>query len=227
MDLNDVMRAVTIGVVEVSTNADFPVGCHVLGFGGVCDYFVGIPGANVLYKAGEMQGLPLTADLSSCSIIIGLTAWHGVRKILTPTPGSVVCVSGAAGAVGSIVGQLAKLDGAKVIGIAGSDSKCAWMRDDLGFDCVINYKKDDVGKVIAAFAPDGVNGYFDNVGGSVTDAVLVNCALNVCTSLSSLFSSLSFPFIYPHHSFIRSPRLPFAAPSQSTMMPGRASVTGT
>jgi len=188
VDLNDVMRAATVGVVEVSNSADFPVGCHVMGFGGVCDYFVGIPGANVFYKAGEMQGIPLTADLSICSIIIGLTAWHGVRKILTPTTGSVVCVSGAAGAVGSIVGQLAKLDGAKVIGIAGSDSKCAWMRDALGFDCVINYKKDDVGKAIAAFAPDGVNGYFDNVGGSVTDAVLMNCALNskiaVCGSIS-------------------------------------------
>jgi NADPH-dependent curcumin reductase len=79
--IGEVMRAVTVGVVEESKNADFPVGCHVLGFGGCCDYYVGIPSVNVMYKAGECGGLPLTADLSICSIIIGLTAWHGVNKV--------------------------------------------------------------------------------------------------------------------------------------------------
>jgi NADPH-dependent curcumin reductase CurA len=78
--------------------------------------------------------LRMSADLSICSIIIGLTAWHGVNKILTPGPEDIIVVSGAAGAVGSIVGQLSKLKGAKVVGIAGSPDKCKWMKDELGFD---------------------------------------------------------------------------------------------
>ena len=186
--LGDVMRAATVGVVEESASADYPVGCHVVGFGGCCDYYVGTPGVNVMYKAGELGGLPLTADLSICSVIIGLTAWHGVNKILQPGPDDTVVVSGAAGAVGSIVGQLSKLKGAKVAGIAGSAAKCAWMKDELGFDCVIDYKTQDVEKEIAKFAPDGITGYFDNVGGVVTDAVLMNARnkakVAVCGSIS-------------------------------------------
>lgn len=186
--LGEVMRAATVGVVEESKCADFPVGCHVYGFGGCCEYYVGIPAVNVLYKAGEIQGLPLTADLSVCSVIIGLTAWHGVNKILQPGPEDIIVVSGAAGAVGSIVGQLSKLKGAKVVGVAGSAAKCAWMKDELGFDCVINYKTQDVEHEVAKFAPDGITGYFDNVGGKVTDAVLTNARnkakVAVCGSIS-------------------------------------------
>jgi len=122
-----------------------------------------------------------------CSIIIGLTAAHGV-KLMEPTDKDTVVVSGAAGAVGSLFGQLVKLRGAKVIGIAGRDEKCAWMKNDLGFDEVINYKTQDVEKSLAALAPDGVSGYFDNVGGSITDAVLANARLKmkliVCGSIS-------------------------------------------
>lgn len=187
VNLGDIMRAATVGIVEASSLEDFPVGCHVVGFGGCCEYFIGIPNVNVFYKAGQ-TGLPLTADLSVCSIIVGLTAWHGINKILLPDSTSVVAVSGAAGAVGSIVGQLAKLKGAKVIGIAGSADKCAWMKDDLNFDCVINYKTENVQEAIAAFCPEGVTHYYDNVGGSVTDAVLLNARLNakiaVCGSIS-------------------------------------------
>lgn len=181
------MRAATVGVVEVSNNAAFPVGTHVFGFGGLADYYVGIVGVTVFYKAGEMS-LPLTADLSVCSLIVGLAAWHGVNKVLAPDSNSVIAVSGAAGAVGSIVGQLCKLKGAKVIGIAGSDEKLKWMKNELKFDAVVNYKTQDVEKEVAAFAPDGLTGYFDNVGGSVTDAVLMNMRnsskLAVCGSIS-------------------------------------------
>jgi hypothetical protein len=144
---------------------------------------------NVIYPAGTI-GLPLTADLSICSIIIGLTAWVGVNRILHNhiNEGSIFCVSAAAGAVGSLVGQLGKLKGAKVIGIAGSASKLAWMQEELGFDYVINYKTEDVSKRLKEIAPDGINAYFDNVGGEVTDAVLENAAMNskiaVCGSIS-------------------------------------------
>ena len=186
--LNDVMRAVTVGVVEQSRHKDWPVGTHVLGFGGIAEYFIGLPGLNVLYKAGDNAGLPLTADLSLCSIIIGLTGWYGVNKVLDVKAGDVVVVSGGAGAVGSLVAQLAKLRGARVAGIAGSADKCTWLTRDLGLDAAINYKTDDVAAALKAFAPDGVTAYFDNVGGAVTDAVLSamrnNGRVAVCGSIS-------------------------------------------
>jgi len=137
VEIGEVMRACTVGVVEVSLDSNYPVGSHIVGFGGCCDYYIGIAGQNVFYIAG-IEGLPLTAELSVCSIIIGLTAWHGINKILIPDSNSVVVVSGAAGAVGSIVGQLAKLRGAKVIGIAGSDDKVSWIKNSLKFDHTIN-----------------------------------------------------------------------------------------
>jgi NADPH-dependent curcumin reductase CurA len=186
VELGDVMRAATVGVVEASDLPEWPVGSHVVGFGGVCDYFEGIPGVNVFYRAGE-TGLPLTADLSICSIIIGLTAWYGVSKVLDIQTDDLVVVSGAAGAVGSIVGQLAALRGAKVLGIAGSAEKCAWLKC-IGFNCAVNYKTESVAAAVKAWAPDGVTAYFDNVGGDVTDDVLL-CMRNhgrvaVCGSIS-------------------------------------------
>lgn len=174
--LGEVMRAATVGVVEaVGANApaEYAVGTAVVGFGGVAEYYVGIPGVNLFYPAGQ-NNLPVTADLSVCSIIIGLTAWHGVNKILNPKEGDIVVVSGAAGAVGSLAGQLAKLKGATVIGIAGAESKCAWIRDELGFDHAINYKTQDVEAELKKIAPDGITHYFDNVGGRVTDAIYAN-----------------------------------------------------
>ena len=133
-------RASQVGVVEESDLPDWPVGQHVVGFGGCCDYVEGLPGVNVLYKAGDCSGLPLTADLSVCSIIIGLTAWHGVKKVLQVTAGDTVVVSGAAGAVGSLVGQLSKAAGARVLGIAGGAVKCAQLKSEYGFDEAVDYK---------------------------------------------------------------------------------------
>jgi len=185
--LDDVMRAITVGEVTVSGVEAYPVGSLVVGFGGVADYYVGIPGVNVLYMAGQ-TGLGLTADLSVASVVIGLTAWHGLAKILDPAAGDIVVVSGAAGAVGSLVGQLAKARGAVVIGIAGTKEKCEWMTNELGFDFAVNYKLDDVEKAIAAAAPDGITHYFDNVGGKVSDAVFMNARnyakIAVCGSIS-------------------------------------------
>lgn len=190
VELDDVMRAATVGVVEVSHNLDYPVGMKVVGFGGVQDYYVGIPGATVLYEAKDTppDGVPLTAHLSVNSIIIGLTAWHGVRTILDVGEGDVFVVSGGAGAVGSLAGQLAKVKGATVIGIAGSPAKCARMKDDFGFDFAINYKTDDVEAALAAAAPEGITHYFDNVGGVISDAVFTNARnyakIALCGSIS-------------------------------------------
>jgi NADPH-dependent curcumin reductase CurA len=187
VELGEVMRAGTIGVVEASNDPSFEVGSHVFGFGGCADYYVGTNGQNVLYPVGGGP-LPLTADLSVTSLIVGLTAWYGVRKLLQPSVGDVVVVSGAAGAVGSIVGQLAKLSGAKVIGIAGGATKCAHLREALGFDLAVDYKSEDVEKAIEAFAGEGVTHYFDNVGGKITDAVLncmrINGKVAVCGAIS-------------------------------------------
>lgn len=173
VELGEVMRAATIAVVEESKNPKFAKGATVVCFGGMCDYFVGLPGANVLFPTGDYGKLPLTTDLSLCSVIIGLTAWHGVSKILNPAKGDIVAVSGGAGAVGSIVGQLAKARGATVIGIAGGPVKCAAMKEK-GFDHSVDYKEGKVEQDLAKLAPDGITHYFDNVGGVVTDAVLRN-----------------------------------------------------
>lgn len=174
VELGEVMRAATVAEVVESKNPQFSVGTTVVAFGGMCDYFVGFPGGNVLYPTGKYGKLPITADLSTCSVIIGLTAWHGVRKILNPTKGDIVVVSGAAGAVGSIVGQLCKVSGATVIGIAGGATKCAEMKNVYGFDHCIDYKETKVEETLKELAPDGVTHYFDNVGGEITDAVLRN-----------------------------------------------------
>jgi NADPH-dependent curcumin reductase CurA len=102
----------------------------------------------------------------------GLTAYFGLLKIAEPKKGETVVVSGAAGAVGSVVGQIAKIKGCRVVGIAGSDAKNDYLRDKLGFDATINYRTDDVAAALHAACPDGVDVYFDNVGGDISDAVL-------------------------------------------------------
>jgi len=190
VELGDVMRAATVGVVTESQNADYPVGMKVMGFGGLCDYHVGIPGVNVYYPAAcnEDPSVSPTVDLSYASIIIGLTAWHGVNKILEPTLEDIVVVSGAAGAVGSLVGQLSKLKGATVIGIAGGPTKCAYLTETLGFDYAIDYKSESVEERLKEIAPDGITRYFDNVGGDVSDAVFENARnfskFAICGSIS-------------------------------------------
>jgi hypothetical protein len=143
MALNDVMRALTIGmVIESNCQPDqFPVGTYVIGLGGVCEHFIGIPGVNVFGIVDTTKyGLPLSANLSILSTLIGLTAWYGIRKILKVTNHDIVVISGAAGAVGSVAGQLAKLTGATVIGITGGSTKCQKLTQELGFDVAIDYK---------------------------------------------------------------------------------------
>jgi NADPH-dependent curcumin reductase CurA len=102
----------------------------------------------------------------------GLTAYFGLLKLAEPGKGETVVVSGAAGAVGSVVGQIAKIKGCRVVGIAGTDAKNEYLRDALGFDATINYRTDDVAAALHAACPDGVDVYFDNVGGDISDAVL-------------------------------------------------------
>ena len=139
-------------------------------------------------EAIEEGDLPLSAFLGALGGSTGVTAWIGVRRVARPKPGDVFVVSAAAGAVGSIAGQIAKKDGATVIGIAGGQRKVDFLLNDLGFDGAIDYKHEDVGERLKALAPDGVNIFYDNVGGPVLDAVLDNIAMHarvvICGAIS-------------------------------------------
>jgi len=136
----------------------------------------------------EETNLPLSAWLGVLGGSTGVTAWIGIRRVAKPGPGDVFVVSAAAGAVGSIAGQIAKKDGATVIGIAGGKRKTEYLVNELGFDAAIDYKNEDIGTRLKELAPDGVNVFFDNVGGPVLDAVLDNIAMHarviICGAVS-------------------------------------------
>lgn len=166
--IGDVMRGGTLGVVEASRAKGLAVGDIVTGQGGWQDY-IAISGKAV--RRVVPCNLPLTAFMGPLGNI-GATAYFGLFEVARPRPGETVLVSAAAGAVGSLVGQMAKIMGCRVVGIAGSAEKCAWITDDLGFDAAVNYREADLVGAISAACPDGVDVYFDNVGGRILDAAL-------------------------------------------------------
>lgn len=174
VELGEPMRAITVGVVEASKDKDVPVGAHVVGVGGVQDYYLTsrAEGAAVLPPEATAS-VPVTAYLSALSLVIGLTASVGV-DLLEVAEGDTVVVSAGAGAVGSLAGQLAKLKGARVIGVVGTAEKAEWLTTELGFDAALNYKvgREQLIADLRAAAPRGVDGYFDNTGGVTTEAVL-------------------------------------------------------
>lgn len=184
--LGAVMRGITIGRVVASRDPRLAVGDAVQGMGGWQDYWVARAGeASKLRDDGKT---PLTLYMGLLGMV-GCTAYFGMLEIGDPQPGETVVVSAAAGAVGSIAVQLAKLRGARVIGIAGSDEKCAWLVGELGIDAAINYRTEKVHARLRELAPQGVNVYFDNTGGAILDAVLANLALNARIPLCGLIST--------------------------------------
>jgi hypothetical protein len=165
--LGDVMRSSGIGEVIESYHPDFAVGERVMGMMGWTEY---------LLSSGEglrkvQPGLDAEMVLSVFALP-GLTATQGLFGIGNPKVGETIVVSGAAGSVGSIVGQLAKAEGLNVVGVAGSDEKCNWIVNDCGFDGAINYKTDDIDSKLAELAPKGVDIYFENTGGPIQHHVI-------------------------------------------------------
>ncbi len=183
--LGEVMRGIALGVVEASENPAFPAGALVQGMFGWQSYAV-TEGRGVTVM-DPMPGLPLDAYLGLFGHI-GATAYFGLIDITHPRAGETLVVSAAAGAVGSLVGQIGKILGCRVIGIAGTDDKCAWITNDLGFDAAINYRTEKVAYRLRDLCPDGINIYFDNVGGDILDAVLSQIAQGARISLCGLIS---------------------------------------
>ena len=174
-----------IGKVIKSQSPKFQPGDVVGGFGSWSDYCaLAADGANTI---PDMGGLPLAAAQGLFGGAGG-TAYVGVIDVGQVKAGQTFVVSGAAGSVGSLAGQIAKIQGAKVVGIAGSAEKCAWLTRDLGFDHAIDYQKENVRKRLAALAPGGVDVYFENVGGAVGNAVLANLAKGGRVALCGLVS---------------------------------------
>jgi hypothetical protein len=170
VQIGDTMRGGSLGVVERSRSDRFKQGDVVnTGLGGWTTHVIADAGA--LFPAPQIPGVPLTAYMSVLGAT-GLTAWFGMCEIGKPQPGETVVVSAAAGAVGSIAGQVARLKGARVIGIAGGKAKCDWLTGGLGFDGAVDYKAEDVGAALDRLCPNGIDVNFENVGGDIMDAVV-------------------------------------------------------
>lgn len=182
--IGEVMRALGVGKVIASQNPAFAVGDYVNGALGVQDYFLGEPKG--FYKVDPSKA-PLPLYLSALGMT-GMTAYFALLDVGQPKAGETVVISGAAGAVGSIAGQIAKLKGCRVIGIAGGAAKCQSLIDEFGFDGVIDYKNEDVIAGLKRECPKGVDVYFDNVGGDILDAVLTRLAFRarviICGAIS-------------------------------------------
>ena len=191
--IGEVMRAGGIGVVVASRNPRFEVGTHVSGTFGVQEYAV-TDGKGVIPVDPSLAPLPTYLGALGMT---GLTAYFGLLDIGKPKAGDTVVVSGAAGAVGMAVGQIAKLKGCRVVGIAGGREKCDYVVGELGFDAAVDYKNEDVKRALRTHCPDGVDVYFDNVGGEILDAALTRLArgarIVICGAISTYNASSPAP----------------------------------
>jgi len=170
--IGEVMRAGGVGRVMVSKHPGFAVSDHVSGGLGVQEY-AAVDGAQLVKIDPALAPLPVFLNTLGMP---GMTAYFGLLDVGQPKPGETVVVSAAAGAVGATVGQIAKIKECRAIGIAGGPAKCRYLVDELGFDAAIDYKAEDVRKSLRANCPNGVNVYFDNVGGDILDIVLAQLA---------------------------------------------------
>ena len=185
VEIGTVMRAGTVGkVIKVKNNTNFKVGDFVSGWGGVQEYSIS-DGKN--YNIINDKNNPIHRYLGALGMP-GMTAYFGIIKEGKINSGDIVLVSAAAGAVGSLVGQIAKIKGCRVIGIAGGNEKCKYVKEELGFDEVIDYKNDNIYSALKKYCPDGIDVYFDNVGGEILEAALAKLRMNsrvvICGAIS-------------------------------------------
>ena len=182
--LGEVMRAGAAGIVVASKHPSFAVGDHVVGALGVQEY--AISNGKGLVKV-DPKVAPLPVYLGTLGMP-GMTAYFGILEVGQLKDGETVVVSGAAGAVGQVVGQIAKIKGCHVVGIAGGADKCRYITDELGFDAAIDYKAEDVKEALKRHCPKGIDVYFDNVGGDILDAALSRLAMHarivICGAIS-------------------------------------------
>lgn len=192
--LGDPVRATTVGVVEESRNPDFSVGDWVLGLNAIEDFSVVLPGG--FTSRIDVGIVDRPSRYLSAVGAVGLTAYFGLLDAGQPKAGETLLVTGAAGAVGSMVGQIGRIMGMRVIGIAGGAEKCRRLVQDYGFDAAIDYKgktQAQIATEIAGAAPQGIDILFENVGGAVMDAAMLNLALHARVVLCGLISEYNTP----------------------------------
>ena len=194
VQLGAVMSAVCLSRVIESKNPDFPVGTIVCGLAGWEQYTIAgadgsrqVPGLEIVQVE---EGIPLSYYLSICGVT-GLTSYFGMLRVGQPRAGDTVVISGAAGAVGSVAGQIAKRHvDCRVVGIAGSAEKCRWLTEELGFDAAINYREtNEMASALRDACPEGIDVFFDNVGGETLDAALLNLAMGALVIMCGTISN--------------------------------------
>jgi NADPH-dependent curcumin reductase CurA len=183
--IGELMRGGALGVVEASRNPKLPVGARVRGLLGWQQY--ALSDGRGLSALPDDASIPLTAHLGLFGHI-GMTAYFGLLDIGRPQPGETLVVSAAAGAVGSLVGQIGKIHGCRVVGIAGSADKCRWIIEELGFDAAIDHRREDVGTALGRLCPNGIDIDFENVGGDILDAILARINLRARIVLCGLIA---------------------------------------
>lgn len=192
VDIGDVMRGRGVGQIVASRHPDYPVGEIFVGSLGWQDYSLQRPrGKEFVFSTKTVTDpiRPLSSELSFLGQA-GVTAWFGLLETAAFRPGDSVLVSSAAGGVGSMVAQIARLKGAnKVVGITGSNEKCRWLCENLGLDAAINYRTDNIDQCLAKLFPDGVDVYFDNVGGDVLNEALMHLALHARVTICGYIST--------------------------------------
>lgn len=184
--IGETMRALGLGRVVESKHADYEQGQLVQGLTGWTEHFVASDAAP-LQRVPEIAGVSPSFYLGVLGMT-GLTAWVGMREIGKPREGETVVVSAAAGAVGSVAGQLAKREGARVVGIAGGAEKCSILGEKLGFDAAVDHRSEDWSEQLKAATPDGIDVDFENVGGKIMDAVFTRLNLHARIALCGLIS---------------------------------------
>jgi len=198
VEIGDPMRGGGIAVVEESRFDGLKEGDVVNTGLGTWTDLANRDGKSVM-KLPVMPGVPLAAYMGPLGMT-GMTAYFGLMDIGQPKPGETVVVSAAAGAVGSMVGQIAKIQGCRAVGIAGSDEKCKWLTEVAGFDAAINYKKEDIGAALDKHCPDGVDVNFENVGGEIMDTILTKlndfARMPLCGLISSYNATEPVPGPY-------------------------------